>query len=151
MVSKKGSTLRNGVTDGVSETLDIFPEKLLRAVILFISKSLKLHTVIIDSVRILPDFLFLFGEALSTTKSGRCVSIKLETETSITHSVSIFYVYQLRQCHILTENCHVITYLCFRRSLTSYYCPVLSYHVLWCTVQLCGGYPSRTHPSVTWA
>jgi hypothetical protein len=71
--SKRVSAARNGLSGGDSETLDTFPEKLLKAVILFISKSLKLHTVIIDSVRILPDFLFLFGEALSTTKSGRCV------------------------------------------------------------------------------
>ena len=52
-----------------------FPDKLLKAAILFIANSLKLHTVIIDSVRIKVDLLSNLGEALSTTKSGKIISL----------------------------------------------------------------------------
>lgn len=52
-----------------------FPDKLLKAAILFIANSLKLHTVIIDSVRIKVELLSILGEALSTTKSGKITSL----------------------------------------------------------------------------
>lgn len=50
--------------------LPYLPEKLTRAVVEFILRSTKLHTVIIDSVKINPDLLLSLGEALSTTSSG---------------------------------------------------------------------------------
>lgn len=47
-----------------------YSEKLLRAAISFISRSVKLHTVIVDSVKIRVELLASLGEALSSTKSG---------------------------------------------------------------------------------
>lgn len=47
-----------------------FPDKLLKAAIAFVGKSLKLHTVIVDSVKIRIELLASLGEALSTSKSG---------------------------------------------------------------------------------
>ena len=46
------------------------PERLIRALIEFILKSTKLHTVIIDSVKIHPELFLVLGEALSATSSG---------------------------------------------------------------------------------
>ena len=65
----------NGISNAEDHGSTGFPDKLLKAAILFIANSLKLHTVIIDSVRIKVDLLSILGEALSTTKSGKIISL----------------------------------------------------------------------------
>lgn len=44
--------------------------KLMNAVVVFISRSLNLHTVIMDSIKMQSNFVSGLGEALSTSKSG---------------------------------------------------------------------------------
>ena len=65
----------NGISNAEDHGSTGFPDKLLKAAILFIANSLKLHTVVIDSVRIKVDLLSILGEALSTTKSGKIISL----------------------------------------------------------------------------
>ena len=74
--NKKGSKHVNAPNcDDGHPMLRSFPEKLFRAVTLFISKSVNLHTLVIDSVNIKPDLLPEFAEALSSTKSGKICSL----------------------------------------------------------------------------
>jgi hypothetical protein len=62
---------RTSNRNGFEEQQNInYPEKLLQAAATFIGKSLKLHTVILDSVKVRPDLLANLSSALSTTKSG---------------------------------------------------------------------------------
>lgn len=71
---KKGTKYVNALNnDDDHPILRSFPDKLFKAVTLFISRSLTLHTVVIDSVNIKPDLLQDFAEALSSTKSGTCL------------------------------------------------------------------------------
>eukprot|EP00596_Hydrurales_sp_CCMP1899_P000353 CAMPEP_0119053064 /NCGR_PEP_ID=MMETSP1177-20130426/74171_1 /TAXON_ID=2985 /ORGANISM="Ochromonas sp, Strain CCMP1899" /LENGTH=941 /DNA_ID=CAMNT_0007032877 /DNA_START=124 /DNA_END=2949 /DNA_ORIENTATION=+ len=61
---------RTSNRNGFEEQQNIsYPEKLLQAAATFIGKSLKLHTVILDSVKVRPDLLANLSSALSATKS----------------------------------------------------------------------------------
>ena len=72
-VANKESETVNGSNE--FQNLPYLPEKLMRAVTEFVLRSSKLHTVIIDSVKINPDLLLGLGEALSATSSGMLFSV----------------------------------------------------------------------------
>ena len=67
MANKESETMYNF---NEFRNVPYLPEKLMRAVIEFVLKSSKLHTIIIDSVKINPDSLPGLGEALSASSSG---------------------------------------------------------------------------------
>lgn len=86
-----------------------YPEKLLQAAATFINKSLKLHTVILDSVRVRLEMLASISSALSTTKScKKCFQI-------LFNSTSYSFVSLLR----LLNDCFRNYYFCTYHSLYS--------------------------------
>lgn len=65
-----------GNRNGFYKELDLvktpyFSSKLMNAVVVFISKSINLHSVIVDSVQMPTDFISGLGEALSTSRSSK--------------------------------------------------------------------------------
>ena len=68
-LNKKPNTKASDNTENTAK-ISVFTTKLLNAIVTFILKSVNLHTVTIDSMKIQPDFLKSFGEALVGSKSG---------------------------------------------------------------------------------
>ena len=66
----KKPNLKTSDNTEITAKISVFTTKLLNAIVTFILKSVNLHTVTIDSMKIQPDFLKSFGEALVSTKSG---------------------------------------------------------------------------------
>ena len=67
---------RNGFYKELDDAMKTpnFSSKLLNAVVVFISKSVNLHSVIVDSVQMPTDFISGLGEALSTSRSSKWCS-----------------------------------------------------------------------------
>jgi hypothetical protein len=93
-----GNDSMMGNRNGFYKELDLvktpnFSSKLMNAVVVFISKSINLHSVIVDSVQMPTDFISGLGEALSTSRSSescRVFPLICDSKILVTQLLSSF-------------------------------------------------------------